>query len=385
MPLAPQTHNNVAAATGFGWFDLVIQPPSLEIRTKVFVQLGPNLGVFNKDEYLATWQERITELWDDKIRFRSQNGDLLTTKFRVQEVGAVENCHLPLRIELGYAGNSGIKLPKEGMFGGTRWYLELRTQDNLPYHQAAQANILSGALGGARAAMFLDEQTRVQRATPGGAQSFDVTLDRQRNNTWLVAPASQPTLNAVCVAIAGTPAHLPQPPIKVKASSGIADKATNLANTVIQYMRLRGVNAPATVFETHVTAKKFRLPGTAHKPTATVTVEVLPAGEMYKRLQPGQAIADYVVSAHEFGHMLGIPDEYLSYDTYQNATIRNSQPLWDLLCDAHVPPVAHRDWRNAFNESMMSVGTTIYKAHAVTIWDALEKKTGLTWTITQPV
>jgi len=55
------------------------------------------------------------------------------------------------------------------------------------------------------------------------------------------------------------------------------------------------------------------------------------------------------------------------------------------LCERHDPPVPKRSWRAAFNDSAMSIGTHVYKCHAVTVWDAVERVTGTDWKIIAPV
>ena len=107
---------------------------------------------------------------------------------------------------------------------------------------------------------------------------------------------------------------------------------------------------------------------------------------MVKRLTAGMAVGDNVVSAHEFGHLLGLPDEYLNYGIHMggNATMVASQPKWDALCGQHNPAVATRPWNDAYNGSIMSVGTTLHAAHAITLWDCLQKASGDDWTIVAP-
>jgi hypothetical protein len=385
MALVQVRYNNCDAATGFGQFDLnVIPPATLEVIVKVYFDVDNNLPAFNTGAFLNAWQANVSTIWDNKIRIKldEQNGETLTTRFVIQEVNGLAGCHFPVYLQKGYAQDSGVKFPKVGKFGGNRIYLSLMDQDNLPYYQAAAASIQSGVLGAARVGMFFDEQQRVFNIAGQGPAT--ITLNRLPNG-WEVALGSRALLNNICAAIAATPDYLPQPPIKITAASGLTTKATALAQTVVNYMRARGVTAPTTVANAVTTKKKFKMPFTSHKPTATVTLEVLAAGEMYKRLTPGTAVADYVVTAHEFGHLLGLVDEYLDYSSMTNLIIKNSQPLWDNLCDQHQPQVTKRDWHGKFNDSIMSVGTRVFKCHAVTIWEALATASGTDWKIVAPV
>jgi len=84
------------------------------------------------------------------------------------------------------------------------------------------------------------------------------------------------------------------------------------------------------------------------------------------------------VAVHEFGHCLGLPDEYITYPA--DWTIAGAHDSWRALCTtatdengasllAKMPafPVKHL--------SIMSMGTTSVACHYVTIWDALAKAT----------
>jgi hypothetical protein len=95
----------------------------------------------------------------------------------------------------------------------------------------------------------------------------------------------------------------------------------------------------------------------------------------------------YRVADHEFGHVLGLPDEYQCYDSLPPsapAAIRNSQNRFRELCPAANVPVPEiaTEGRNVFNSSIMSAGTEVLKAHYTTLWKALCDLTGSNaWTI----
>jgi hypothetical protein len=179
---------------------------------------------------------------------------------------------------------------------------------------------------------------------------------------------------------------MPQPPVKISASSGAAGKALDIVTAVSTYMLARGVAPPSVDLDPVKTRRALRRPFRDPQRTALATIEVLPVVDAVKRLTAGMAVADYVVSAHEFGHLLGLVDEYLNYSQHMAGSdiMVKSQPAWDRLCTEHVPQITQRSWNDAFNDSMMSVGTTIYPAHAITIWDCLRKASQNDWTITEP-
>ncbi|NJM10883.1 MAG: hypothetical protein HC889_02265 [Synechococcaceae cyanobacterium SM1_2_3] len=221
------------------------------------------------------------------------------------------------------------------------------------------------------------------QAAPGGVASFDVNMTKA-GGIWTVDPAEQAALNHFCGAITNTPAWLVQPPLLVHSESGLQGKANDLVQAAVNYIRGRGVVGRIDTDPTKVN-KKFRWPWTAHKTAAVVRITVQSVNEMVKDWQ-----SDYVVTAHEFGHCIGIPDEYLDYSAFSNATIKNSQPLWDTLCTNYGAP--QRNWHDQYNDSMMSIGRTIYKAHGVTICHALDTMTqggpnnmgARSWTVVGP-
>ena len=385
MALIHVTYNNVDAYTGFGKFDLEILPPSvLKVIVKVHVELDQALTDkgFDKNGYLTTWRQKVNEVWANKIKIKVDEvgGEELTAQFVIQEVTTKPAAHFQLKLKPGYAQSSGVYPPKGT---ATDFHLELAENDNKPYYEANAANIRSGSLGpNPRTKLLFDMHSLIAQAI-GGQASVDIRMKRLPNG-WEVDVGSRGTLNALCTAITNTPDYIPQPPVKISASSGIRSKAQALADTVILYMRARGVNAPALVSDVLKTRRKFRWAWTPHKQYAQVNIEILSVNEMFKRVDRGQGMGDYVVSSHEFGHLLGLPDEYLDYSSLSNQTIIQSQPRWDNLCDLHTPPVPKRNWRAAFNNSIMSIGRLVFKAHAVTIWKALEDETGLDWVITSP-
>jgi hypothetical protein len=393
MPLIPQLHALLTPTLGWGGFDLYVNPPnSLEVRIRVYFQAEAAVGAVNFDQYLQAWQQAVSAKWDNRIRLRSgvAPNEELDVTFHLSRAGNLANAHFPVLIKAGgYAAGAGLYFPDANLFGGNRMYLKLGPLDHQTWLQGSTANIQAG-VPGARALMFMDQRDQVLQALPGhGLPGFhdtmDVTMDRN-GGTWTVAPGSQGALDALCQSLAGTPPWLPQPAVRISASSGVQQKIDTITVNVQQYMLTRGVDNVSIDRNPILTRKRFRAPLIAHAASKTVTIEVLPVPEMVKRTRAGQAIADNVVSAHEFGHLLGLPDEYLNYGIHMagSATMVGSQPAWNALCGQHNPAVPVRAWNDAYNDSMMSVGTTIYPAHAITIWDCLRRASNQAWTIVQP-
>ncbi|MES2263807.1 MAG: hypothetical protein V4724_35260 [Pseudomonadota bacterium] len=98
-------------------------------------------------------------------------------------------------------------------------------------------------------------------------------------------------------------------------------------------------------------------------------------GHMYAKIRPLSlprimAKVDYKAAIHEFGHCLGLPDEYRMYD---GMTIAGAHAAFDALCEA-----AHVRGRPypAKHDSIMSCGMKTYPSHYVTILDCMKKMTG---------
>ena len=346
----------------------------------------------NIDDFLRDWQQAVSALWDDRIRLRSNvaPNEELSVTFHLSRTNSLGNCHFPILIKGGgYAAGAGLYFPDRALFGGNRMHLKLGTLDNQTWLQGSAQNIQAG-VPGARAGMFMSQRDRVLQSLPGhGTPGFAATLDITMNlagGAWSVAAADQPALNALCTEIAATPPWLPQPPVRISSSSGVQTKIDTITINVRNYMIGRGLNNVSVDRNPILTKKRVRNPFRNPNTTKAVTIEVLPVTEMVRRCLAGQAVADNVVSAHEFGHLLGLPDEYLNYSRHMagSAVMVASQPAWDALCGQHAPPVPVRSWNDAYNDSMMSVGTTIYRAHAITIWDCLRTASGQGWTITRP-
>lgn len=373
MALRGVTRRNVTPITGLGGFDLTIAavPNGIDVLTvgvRVYVadkRLKPSASL---DDYISNWRARVAEVWNDKIEFRSKGGDRVKVRFDLQKTGSLGGCHFPVELLDGYAQSSGLKFPSSTTdpFGG-RIYLTLMDQDNLEYYVAAAETLKSGNVGQTPRTLALHSARQdIIGAAPGGQAIFDVGLVKA-GNAWNVDPACRLALDAFCAALVNTPNWLVPPPLLIHSSSGLQSKADALADAVKNYILGRGVTAKVTT-DVVKTRKRFKAPWTPSSTTAVVRVEVEGISEMYKNWK-----SDYVVSAHEFGHLIGLPDEYLDYSGMTNETIRKSQPLWDAACTLANVPL--RNWHTQGNDSTMSLGRRLYPAHAATILVALDSLT----------
>lgn len=106
-------------------------------------------------------------------------------------------------------------------------------------------------------------------------------------------------------------------------------------------------------------------------------VEIWPDLDYEWSFKRGEKTYDYNVGAHEFGHLLGLPDEYENPvagakkdpDNDAKATVKTN--FLKLCGDAGVRPPTFP----SHTPSMMSDGMTIMQWHMVTVWEALANMT----------
>jgi hypothetical protein len=107
-------------------------------------------------------------------------------------------------------------------------------------------------------------------------------------------------------------------------------------------------------------------------------VEISPDVDYEWSFKRGERQYEYNVASHEFGHLLGLPDEYENpvADSHSDADIKAKATVkrnYLVLCQRAgvVPPTFP-----SHTSSMMSDGMTMMQWHFVTIWEALVHMTG---------
>jgi hypothetical protein len=192
--------------------------------------------------------------------------------------------------------------------------------------------------------------------------------------TWTVDPADRLKLTQFAHGLVALGGLATQIPITIHASSGAKGKAAALIAEVKAELARNGVNTDLYAFETDAvkTGAKWKKPGTPHKDHAFVTVD------MREDLMVGLTNwrYEYRVGDHEFGHCLGLPDEYKIYDP--SSIIGPAHQSWVTLCGAsgvRPNPYPASEAQNLFNRSLMSAGWVTSACHYVTVWDAVRRMT----------
>jgi hypothetical protein len=338
---------------GFGGFHARFVPGTgaLTVTTRIRITWQNDKGPWDPAKQLAFRTKmlaKIPEAWDSKWRFRCTTagfgGVIATPAIDLQVVNdGTEHfnfiCHNTHGQAYLHAGQNTVHLFEN----------DVLSMDKQP-GAARTVGMSSGGVMGS-------ERRKVEQIL---VPVQNITV--QRGTPWTVAVGSQAALTLFAQNLNRIDPHAPKYPLVIEATSGIAAKAQAMVDAVGNFLTAQGVNnypirrSPATG------SRKFKNIFThTPKPTGTVTIRLdnddntVRANWLYR----------YKVAVHEFGHCLGLPDEY--QDNYPALGTR-AHDEWRRLCTAaNVPsrPVPK------FDASIMSCGWQTFGCHYVTIWDAL--------------
>lgn len=372
MPFAAPITRNHASSTGFGGFSLTLNPNgtlAVEVKVhwdfiagrQVFKGFGTAadtvqdfpwaLGAIN--EFKNTFKTNIPRSWSRKWRFRCTNATYAGTFEPVFTVtdGTAINHNLYAEVH---------NLHGLSYLNGANGRLSLHKYDNLMYDDVPGSSKTSAYRVRVGQGVLNHLQGLIQ-------QVQQITLNRN-GDAWTVSPGDQIALQTVAHNLGTIQQYIGTVPIHVTASSGATGKAGNLVNTVVQFLQGNGVNTNLYNLQTQATKTKakWRAPWTGHKQQANVTITI----------DEGNWKFPYRVADHEFGHCIGLPDEYTLYSP--DAVIAGSHAAWQTLClNAGVVanPIPGRLGDSLHNSSIMSYGWVTCACHYVTIWEALTAMT----------
>lgn len=205
------------------------------------------------------------------------------------------------------------------------------------------------------------ERQRLESAL-GAAGASPVLFDQDSD---LVRPAAVPSLTAFANALKGRNPSDPMIPLHVdgfaSAEGGLRhnqDLAERRAVAVRAFLASLGVTHPIGVLG----GGPVGVPGDASQRRAVISID--------HTFETSYASNRYSVGEHEFGHMLGLPDEYQNNTT---GRLGSAQTLYSgLIASAGVPGPAV--W-GADTASQMSNGIDVLPRHYVTLWEALGRMT----------
>jgi hypothetical protein len=163
----------------------------------------------------------------------------------------------------------------------------------------------------------------------------------------------------------------PELQIKVK-SHRLPDENANLDDlrvaSVIDFLRRRGFSRNAFY------QKEGRTVSLVQRLSASVGANAAaPYVTLQYRKSSAQQFlqADYCcpVAAHEFGHMLGLPDEYPLSKKMRNEKQAARDSFYELCAKFHVPQPPF----DTYSISLMSTGVQVLPAHYVTLAEAVDQ------------
>lgn len=309
-----------------------------------------------RDEFRTAILERIPAFWNEKWKFR-RGLEVVSPVFVIEPVEDGQQ-HIDFVCNKG-TGPSGIKAaeipPKLNLFEFDNDSVGSRSASSL----SADRAILAPSLSILSSAVAKNSNVSVTRGDP-----------------WTVTASSAAELNNLAQVLVNIQSHDgnrykdPSPVLYIEATSGARDKADKMTRAVLDHLRRQGVTTYPIFVSAVKTRPKAKWPWTPHKPTGTVTVRHQETGDYIdKRLWQNP----YTVAIHEFGHCMGLPDEYMT--SYGGGLGTALHEDWRRLCgEAHVPANLAAD--NNFCKSIMSYGCITSACHYVYAWDALRQITG---------
>lgn len=349
--------------TGFGGFYPTYFPDLGIITIKVKVlwewvdrDLGNPWNDGTKAAFMREFKNNVPRAWDGKWRFRctAQGFENCVAEPRfVIEDGTVGNHHFTIRVN-NIRGQSALN----ALTGD----LQLHQSDNDEYDNLNPPNRLNpGTLFGmSRGGVLTTERAKVEALLQ---PVQNVTLART-NFGWVVDPGSRAALTTLAEGLKRVGPKSPKFPLTVHATSGVPGKSAQLIAAVMDFLATKGVT-PAVypiASAAATTGAKFKMPFSGHKATAMAWIELTDVTDLDTAANWHYR---YKVANHEFGHCLGLPDEYT---LYPDGPIGNAHSSWAALCrQANVVPNPYP----VFNTSIMSCGWITHPCHYVTIWDAL--------------
>lgn len=356
---------NFQPATGIGRFDLDITQNVLTVTIKLFLATG--LSSTDQNTFMARFENLVKQHWENRYGFQRNTQRLFPT-FKITYVANMESAHFVLNLLAGEGGNELVSRDV---------YYKLK--NNAGFNPTS-VNLFSGSINPAASSGMIVEDLRT---------SFPYYIDMPANS---MSDHAENQLHSLIRQLKRA-----DPNANVEVTAYGSAKSVK-QNAVLAKIRLWGLANPiARTSNRHFSASRNPKTGASDYVKISMSQGL---GMIDKSTDP---LFNYPAAAvHEFGHMLGLQDEYACLsrtaadkmatlgfidkaeqqffeDFHPRTTappsqvVANGQEAFVAYCrDAGVLPPHF----GQHTISIMSSGSKFQPCHFVTLWAAVVAATG---------
>lgn len=336
----PYTWPNYKTANGFGRFDATYDPQGKLLRIDMRLKFNfvddpiPAVGTAKQkkkvedrqDAYVATILQQAKAGWDRKFQFRN-----------VRPPASVWDHLGPIAVQTNFVRTTAAD--QHFLFNA-----KTKTQGTANVTATGKTNFFKGS-------------EKVKQAFNPEAQVGETSRVKQAAPDLFVTPKGGALTGASQASAAFLGLYLKRlnvPPFKLKVR-GFGGRKVGLANAGVAKTAIEGGGLAAP----HSIVAGWRFGGDPTK----VTIKPVVSGS-WRNLQD--------ITAHEFGHMLGLDDEYATAATPAGAGIETYGRVKAMFGTQYADLSAKAGVDSA---SLMDGGTDVRVQHSVTLWDALNDLT----------
>ena len=361
----------------FGSFDVRYRAEAeeVDIRVKINWDFDPLFSPQEIINFKTTAIQNIKLTWDRSGSFLClsgpNKGKRAVPVFQIVDEQNARNAHF--RFVVGKGNGMGGLIPNRQTVNLFEYDAETKqslVDSAVPAKQAVGRNAMQNRMG-----LSVRARREMEKAVTDARRNILLERNPRNSSDWSVSNRSQRDLRDLATHLRTRwPARLSRPALIIQTVSGRERKADDMANTVRDYLLTQNLPVGQIVrTQTTTTKPKFKWPWKGPKPMGTA---ILTYEDEISLLQRDGLSNEYCVAAHEFGHCLGLPDEYC--DSSPECKI-----LWEKqIRDADIgPPPERKQGATKYTGCIMHAGIVVEKRHMVTIRTALQYHSIAKWAI----
>ena len=356
--------------TGISKFDGVYDDTAntFTVTVKGLVEYATPIGKANwtggrRTTFLDTFRDGVNNTWSRKFYLKNGAGDRVLPTIAFNSVA--NNQHMRVTVQAGVAApelaafvttSSGMGLFAAGLdVMGGNLILRLDEGTVLPYNQLIPP-VTPETLGAhaSQIEAYTESHARATAALPSGGGHIEFSNGSSTVSHEIRLEIAKTIRYAKQTYLMGQK-RIPLEVIGYRNSSEAANVSMDRANAVAAEVRTLGQ------FDAHMIAAVDG--GSKYFGHRYVKVRPLSLPQIMARVQ-------YTAAIHEFGHCIGLPDEYR---LYPGMSVEGAHAAYDLLCRNN--DLTHPRYPEK-HDSIMSTGMRLYPAHYVTVLDCLQQITG---------